>query len=203
MIKKTLLELIQKRLKPIDESNQFGLQYIEAVTDVYWQKFAFNYMNNFGLDPFFYTKSYSVTSVSTDANGEFYVDLPASIIRFPYSVYSTGAEGVVSMYAISADQWSMVPIREDEYRSILNLPVYLAAVEHYYWVQYNKVFFSDNITSEIQSNGVRMNLAVPFTGYTLTEDLPLPSDMEQVLIEHVVNFVQGTPLPDLNNDNNG
>jgi len=48
-----------------------------------------------------------------------------------------------------------------------------------------------------------MNLATPLTGYSLTEDLPLPNDMEQTLIEHIVNFIQGTPLPDLKNDNNG
>lgn len=203
MIKKTLLELIQKRVKPIDENNQFGLQYIESVTDVYWQKFAFNYMNNFGLDPFLYTKSYEVTSILTDTYGEFYIDLPASVIRLPYNLHSTGVEGVVSLYAISASQWDIKPIREHEYRAIQNLSVYLAAAEHYYWVQYDKIFFSDNLTTAIEDNGVRMNLAVPFKIYLLTEDLPLPNDMDETLIEHVVSFIQGTPLPDLKNDNNG
>jgi len=203
MIKQTLLELIRKRVKPIDENNQFGIQHIEAVADNYWQKFAFNYMNNFGLDPFFYTKSYSATSILTDTYGQLYVDLPASIMRLPYTLHSTGAEGVVAIYAISADQWDIIPIREQEYRTIQNLSVYLAAAEHYYWVQYDKIFFSDNLTTAIVDNGVRMNLATPLTGYSLTEDLPLPNDMEQTLIEHIVNFIQGTPLPDLKNDNNG
>lgn len=201
MIKKAFLEIIQKRLKPIDETNQFGLQYIEGVVDVYWQKFAMNYIVQAGADPFFYTKSYNVVSVSTDSNGLLYVDLPESIIRFPYSPYTSGIEGVISMYAISASQWDLKPIREADYYSIRNLEVYLAAAEHYYWVGYDKVFFSDNLTSEITDNGVRMNLMIPFSKYLMTEDLPLPSDMDQVLMEYVINFISGTPTPDLLNNN--
>jgi hypothetical protein len=201
MIKKAFLEIIQKRLKAIDETNQFGHQYIEGVVDIYWQKFAFNYMIRSNMDPSFYTKPYTVTSVSTDSNGLYYIELPESIIRMPYGSYSTGAEGVVAMYAISASQWDLKPIREVEYYSIKNLEVYLAAKEHYYWVGYDKIFFSDNITTDIENNGVRMNLMIPFSKYTLTEDIPLPSDMDQVLSDYVVNYLLGTPLPDLTNDN--
>lgn len=201
MIKKAFLELIQKRLKPIDETNQFGLQYIEGVADIYWQKFAMNYMSKSAMDSSFYTKSYNVTSVSADSNGVFSVDLPANIIRYPSTYYSTGAEGVTSMYALSASQWDFKPIREVEYYSIRNLEVYLAAKEHYYWVGYSKVYFSDNITAEIQSNGVRMNLMIPFSSYGMSEFLPLPNDVDQVLAEYVINYIMGTPLPDLKNNN--
>jgi hypothetical protein len=201
MIKRTFLELIQKRLKSIGETNQFGLQYIETVVDDYWQKFAMNYVSRSGQDASFYTKSYNVTSVSTDSNGLFYVDLPDNIIRYPNIVYSTGSEGVVAIYALSADQWDIKPIREAEYYLIKNLEVYLAASEHYYWVGYDKIYFSDNITAEIQTNGVRLNLMVPFTSYAYTEYLPLPNDMDQKLSDYVVSFLAGTPIPDLHNNN--
>ena len=201
MTKKAFLEIIQKRLKVIDETNQYGLQYIEGVVDIYWQKFALNYITKLGMDPFFYTKEYEVTSVSEASNGEFYVDLPESVIRFPYGLYSNGAEGVVGMYAITSGEWDIKPIREGEYRSIKNLEVYLSAKEHYYWVRYDKIYFSDNLTSNIEDNGIRINLMIPFSKYTMSEDIPLPSDMENVLSEHVVSYLQGTPPPDLINDN--
>jgi len=201
MIKKAILEVIEKRVKPIDETNQFGLQYIQGVCDIYWSKFALNYITKQGLDPFYYTKEFSVMSVSEDSNGQNYIDTPESTIRLPYGLYSNGAEGVVGIYALSASQWDIKPIREGEYRSIKNLEVYTTAKEHYYWVKYNKVYFSDNITDAIKDNGVYMSLMIPFSKYGNTEDIPLPSDMEQVFVEHVISYIQGTPLPDLTNDN--
>jgi hypothetical protein len=42
---------------------------------------------------------------------------------------------------------------------------------------------------------------IPFSKYGMTEDIPLPTDMEQVLAEQVIAYIQGTPLPDLTNDN--
>lgn len=201
MIKKVILEIIQKRVKPIDDTNQFGLQYINSVADIYWQKFAFNYMNNFGLDSFFYSKSYVIPEILTDTNGEYYVELPESVIRMPYGAYSNGSEGVLSIYPFDPTEWPIKPIREHEYRMIKNLPVYLTASEHYYWVNKDRVYFSDNLTIDIVSDGVRMNLAIPFSAYLLTEDVPLPSDMEQPFIEAVIAFIQGTPLPDLKNNN--
>jgi hypothetical protein len=201
MIKKAILEIIEKRVKPIDETNQFGLQYIQGVCDIYWEKFASNYMTKMGMDPYFFTKLYTVASVEVDGQGENYIDLPESIIKFPYGAYSNGSEGVVSMYPITADEWDIKPIREGEYRSIKNLEVYKAAAEHYYWVRYDKIYFSDNLTTNIKTNGVVMNLMIPFSKYGMSEDIPLPSDLEQVLVEHVVSYIQGTPLPDLTNDN--
>lgn len=203
MIKKVILEIIQKRVKPIDDTNQFGLQYINSVADIYWQKFAFNYMNNFGLDSFFYSKMYVIPNILTEPyqDGDYYVELPEKVIRMPYGAYSNGAEGVLSVYPVDIAEWPIKPIREHEYRMIKNLPVYLTASEHYYWVSKDRVYFSDNLTVDIVSDGVRMNLAIPFSAYSLTEDIPLPSDMEQPFIEAVIAFIQGTPPPDLKNDN--
>jgi hypothetical protein len=105
------------------------------------------------------------------------------------------------MYATTSFSSSFKPIRESEYKSIQGLPVYSTVVEYYFWVKYDKIYFSDNITSGIRSAGVTVNLMVPFSTYTLTEDLPIPTDMEQMLWVDVVNYLSGTPQPDLINDN--
>lgn len=201
MTKKSLLEAIQKRLKVLDETNQFGLQYIEGVVGMYWEKMVFNYIAKGGIDPTFYTNMYTKTSVSTDDNGLYYVDIPVKVIRYPNGYYSSGSEGVIAIYAISTGQNKIVPIREAEYYSIKNLEVYLSAAEHYFWVTFDKIYFSDNLTSEITDNGVRLNLLIDFSVYEYTDNLPLPTDMEQVLAEQALNYLLGTPVPDLNNNN--
>ena len=205
MIKKAFLEVIQKRVNPIDESNQFGLQFIEGVTDIFWQQYALNYMNKYGCDPSFFTKNYSTGALSTDSAGRLYADLPESIIKLPQTPNSSGSEGVVAVYEdfTSANISAFKPIRERDYRSILSLPIYSTGTEYYFWVRYDKIFFSDNVTAGIESSGVQVDLMVPFSKYSYTEDLPIPTDLEKMLIVDVVSYIQGTPFVDqLNNNRN-
>lgn len=206
MIKKAFLEVIQKRVNPIDESNQFGVQYIEGVVDVFWQQYALNYMNKYGSDPGFFTKTYSTGALSTDSSGRYYADLPESIIKLPQTPNSSGSEGVVSVYedfTTAANASAFKPIRERDYKSLINLPTYSTGTEYYFWVRYDKIFFSDNISAGIESGGVEVDLMVPFSKYSYTEDLPIPTDLEKLLIVDVVGYIQGTPFVDqLNNNRN-
>jgi hypothetical protein len=202
MTKKVFLEILQKRLKQIDETNLFGIQYLEGITDLFWQDHAMNYFLSSNGDISFYTKRYNNKIPIKDTNGEYYLDLPEKIIRLPQTKNSIGSDGVLKIYSSGEVSDLLVPIRERDYYNIQKLPIYeMPEGEYYYYVKYDKIYFSPNLSPSIIISGVDIDLMIPFSSYLDTEDLPIPTDMRNLLFVNIINFLTGQSPPDLLNNN--
>lgn len=202
MTKKIFLEILQKRLNQIDESNMFGIQYLEGVVDLFWQQHAMNYFLATNGDSAFFTKRYNNQKPVQNIDGEYYLTLPEKIIRLPQVKNSIGSEGVLKIYYSGSPEWLFTPVRERDFWNIQYLPIYETDKnEFYYYVKYDTIYFSDNLTSAIPSSGVELDLMIPFSSYLMTEDLPIPVDMNNSLFVNVIGFLTGQQPPDLLNNN--
>lgn len=204
MKKKAFLEILQKRLKQIDETNQFGIQYLEGVTDMFWQRHAMNYMYKNNGDSTFFTKRYSNNSILTDSNTFYYINIPANTIKLPQTKNSIGSDGIMKVFCRAEPiDWPFIPIRERDFYNLQKSLLYSQDEdEFYYYVKYDKIYFSDNLNSSIINiYGVEVDLMPTFTTYTMTEDLPLPTEMENMIWVDVINFLSGQVPPDLLNNN--
>lgn len=196
MIKKTILEIIKKRLKPIDETNQFGLQYIEGYCDQVWQEFVINMERSSDYDPNFYNKEYTVNGMSGSGVSGYYIDLPEEIINIPKI-----GSGVVSIKIKDTFNY-FEPVSEDDFKHIRTQGVFRQADDVYFYVSYAKIFFGGGgITGTVPTDSMVLTLNIPFSKYLLTEVLPLPSIRESLFIDTVVERLMGTPPPDLINNN--
>lgn len=204
MTKKIFLEILQKRLKQIDETNQYGLQYLEGVTDLFWQRHAMNYMYKNNGDSTFFTKRYTDNSIQTDIYSNYYIDLPASTIKLPQTKNSIGSNGVMKVFCNAEPiDWLFIPVREKDFFNLQKTILYSQPEdEYYYYVKYDKIYFSNNLTSTIVSTfGVDVDLMPTFTTYSLSEDLPIPTEMENMIWVDIINFLTEQKIPDLLNNN--
>lgn len=197
MIKRAILELIQHRLRPLDETEHFPLSFIEGMCDLAWESWCNEASNNPKDDVGFYTKLYDSVAVQENVEQNYYYAiLPVGILNL-----NRIGDGVISINQVEAIDNDFKPLSERDFRLIKGQEVNRTGSDIYYFVTYDRVYFSDSMTDDIASVGVDMNLVIPFSSYEDTERLPFPSGKALEFVKMVIDIIQGTPEPDLTNKN--
>lgn len=189
MTRKALIELVTKRLKFTDDKKQYPVPYVQGALDIIWQQLCTQTYDESFQDIHFYTKKYVAVTVTEDTGKElYYMDLPEEIIRLPRI-----GEGVISINQINSRSADFKPLREMDFRLMTTQEVYRVGGDIYYYVDYNRVFFGDSMTSEIAAAGVDVDMCIPFSKYDLDEELPLPAGQSNVFVDMALNYLAPTP----------
>lgn len=197
MTRKALLELIGHRMKSVDSTEQFPVRYIEGICDITWASWCTDSANDKNQDFNFFTKSYPAVTVTLDSGSGYYSStLPEQALKLPRV-----GDGVISVNQINSMDNDFKPISEKNFRLMRGQEVNRTGTDIYFYVTYDTVFFSESMDASIASSGVDMRLSIPFSKYTLSEELPMPSGKELEFISAVVNLIQGTPPTNLTNKN--
>lgn len=197
MTRKALLELIQHRLKQVDSTEQFPLLYIEGMCDVVWGSWSSEAVNALNQDANFFTKAFNAVDVTEDVDsGYFFSTLPEQIVKL-----NRVGDGVMSINQINAKDNDFKPIKERDFRLMKGQEVDRTGSDIYFYVTYDTVFYGNSMTNDIADSGVDMRLAIPFSKYSYSEQLPLPAGKEMEFTEAVINLIIGTPPTNLTNKN--
>lgn len=191
MQKNKLIESIQYRLKPVDETEQFPYQVVEAYADQVYRAFvemAHKKNDIYELD--YLAKRYdSVPVVQDGVTDQYYSTLPEVIIDSKYGVRRiTQAKDTSS---------SFVPATDQEIRYMYGSNADLLDTTILYTSRQNRVDYY-GIGTSITS--VSMHLIIPLEKYGDEDEVNIPGGGFGEFVTAVVNYAMGTPLPDLLNN---
>lgn len=197
MTKKSLIELLQKRLGPVDGKHY---QVVEGYATLAWQQILYDTFRKDinGLD--FYAKEFNgatrvACTLDTNRN-RYYSTLPCPIVQLPDK-----SAGVRTISTAEGDSLEFCPITERVSKLKSYQTSNLLDGMVYFQVRYDQVWYDENMPALIADYGVRMVLVPTFDYYSESEEIPIPSGQSQVFVEMVVKFAQGTPPEDMLNDN--
>jgi hypothetical protein len=197
MTRKALLELVRHRVKSTDSTEQFPIQYIEAICDTVWASFSSEAVNLKTQDMNFFTKKYPAVTVDYDEDSEYFsLTLPEQILKL-----NRVGDGVISINQLNSIDNDFKPISEKNFRLSKGQEVNRTGADIYFFVTYDTVQFNQSMTDAIADVGVDLRLSIPFSAYLLTEELPLPVGKEMEFVGAVVGMIQGTPDTGLINKN--
>ena len=196
MTRKTLIELVQKRLKFVDEKKQFPALYVEKAMDIVWQQLIVQTYDESAQDINYYSKQYTISVVEDVEDELYHSDLPVEMLRLPRI-----GEGVININQINSRDADFKPLRKSDFRLMTSQEVYRTGGDIYWYTEYNKVYYGDSMTDEIANVGVEMNIVIPFSAYDFDEELPLPAGQSQVFVDMAVNYLAGTPPTNTDNKN--
>lgn len=187
MTRQAIIENIYFRLQ-----RRFPKTYIENTMDLIWEQFCDILIKQ--DDPFFYTRKYEDVDVLLDATTDrYYANIPATTVR----------DGVISIYPKQSRDLYIVQIPERDFRLMAAQEVnQVSDGKIFFYVNFNRVFFDENMTSLLASEGVSMDLIVTLSAYDIGEEIPIPKINNMSFIDAVVNYLQGTPVINLLDVNN-
>lgn len=181
MTRQALIENIDFRLQ-----RRFPKTYIEGVIDMIWEQFCDILIKQ--DDPFFYTKKYEDVDVTLDAaTNRYYSDIPALTLR----------DGVIAIYPSASRDLSIIQIPERDFRLMADQEVLQVSEKIYCYVNFNKIYYDENMTSTLASAKVSMDLLVTFSEFAITDEIPIPKIGNLTLIDAVIQYIQGTPMINL------
>lgn len=185
MTRRAIIEHIDFMLQ-----RRFPKAHIEGVMDLVWEQFSDILLKQ--DDSFFFTRKYEDVAVTLDSvNGRYYSDIPTTVVR----------DGVVSVYAKASEDLDMVQVSEKDFRLMGLLESNTVNTQIMYYVNFNRIFFNNQMTSLIAAEGVSMDLIITLSSYDITEDIPIPKIGNISFIDAVINYLKGIPAIDLSNLN--
>jgi hypothetical protein len=181
MTRQALIENIDFRMQ-----RRFPKTYIEGVIDMVWEQFCDILIKQ--DDAFFYTKKYEDVDVTLDvATDRYYSDIPALTVR----------GGIVSIYPEASRDSSIIQISERDFRLMADQEVFQVSEKIYCYVNFNRIYFDENMTSTIAAAGVSMDLLVTFSAFDIDDEIPIPKIGNVSLVDAVINYLTGTPMINL------
>lgn len=200
MTKKALLELLQKRLGPVDGKYY---QVVEGYASLAWEQLLNEVFNRDikGLD--FYAKEFSGTtkvSVTKDTNRDrYYSTLPCPIVQLSNKNHPFA--GVRTISTEQADSLEFCPTNERDEKLKAYQTSHTIDDMIYFKVRYDKIWYDENMTDLIADYGVRMVLVPTFDYYSASEEIPIPGGQSHMFIKMVLEIATGMPPEDVLNDN--
>jgi len=144
----------------------------------------------------FVTKAYYDVDVTLDATTERYSsDLPAPILQVQGLT-----DGVRNINTVKGTEFSFFPITEDEWELYRGTLADTINTKIGYMVKRNEVWYY-NFNTTISK--VRMELVVPFSEFSNTDEVPLPAGKDQTLVQGVIDLLTQTVPKELKVDENG
>ena len=161
-----------------------------AIERVYEQNIGVLLKKNFR----YWTKRYTGQTVTLDATeNRYYTTLPASIVQIP-----NVTNGVLSVNIQQGTDMNFYQTTEENIE-YLNGSIGDNINEKIgYFVQRDKIWYH-NITAIQAAAGVKLILAINFSDFAATDEVPLPSGID--LIQMAINFILQRPEDDRKNDN--
>jgi hypothetical protein len=185
MTRQAIIETIDFRLQ-----RRFPKPFIESSMDFIWEQLCDILIKQ--NDVFYYTQKYEDVTVTLDAvTDRYYSDLPATVVR----------DGVVRVYGKTSRDLDFIQIPERDFRLMGLQEVYDISQKVYFYVNYNRVFFDDNMTSIVANEGVSMDLLTTLSDFLISADIPLPKVNNVSFIDAVIDYLQGTPTIELKDVN--
>jgi len=201
--KKALVELIRHRANGELEAKQLGK--VSDQMTAYYVGRVYNSMlaevlaKNFSnTDP--YVKEYTGVSISQDGTTNvYYSTLPEKIINIP----RRAGNSVISIRGAQSESIEFAPMKNNMFRIIDGLDVDMVddVIGYVCKPQNNRVEYQ-GMTATVASGTVKMELIVPFETYDDTDEISIPTGMDEVLIRRTVDLIMGIPDADRINDNN-
>lgn len=200
MIKKIeLIELIQDRLsgemsedslgslhEDIVEYN-IGRAYNSAMINIYRRQ-SYNIDN--------YAKRFKGISVTYDSDEELYKSiLPANIVQIPRI-----GGGIVKVQQSKGRGLIFQPVTDTDIELSYDLDVELVDDVIGYTLVGNELTYY-NMTSQVASGGVKMDLVIPFEEYGYEDNVPMPSGSDFDVYSMTVEMLLGKPPADQLNNN--
>lgn len=196
MTKWEIVDTIRNIVDPSGVNPRFRPQQIEAVIELVYNQYTMSLTPD-QYDNFdFMTKEYTAQTVTLDSTtNRYYTDLPVPVV--PLRIPSEAVKHINTNQGTDLD---FIPCTETIWELRDGLFSHDIDTVVAYVVRYNKVWYSDTMTSDIADAGVRMVIAVPFSAFDDTEDVNLPMGGID-LIQSVVQILSGTQPMNLKNDN--
>lgn len=200
MTREVIIRAIGYRLKPIDNTGQFHLKFIQSWCDIVWEQKISEYIKNGMTDDHFYKKSFEGVVSEDPESGRNYISLPEKVLSIPIQM-----GGAVSIHEKDSLEYDFKLTTERDFRLFQKQDVIsVNDVDDVYYFYYTKdrIWF-DTLPSDLVSGGVSLDLMIPFSSYDIDEDLPIPvsDDYVNSFVNTVVMMIAGTPVPNLNNNN--
>lgn len=131
------------------------------------------------LAPF--RKRYHNIGISKDEYDMYYSNLPTSVanVDIPVLIYPTKVDDII-----------FVPTEDGEMAVLNNLDVSIISDTILYRIQGNKIYY-EWMNSDIDE--VRLELIPDIEGLDWDEDIYVPQNLDEVLVETTVNFLMGSP----------
>ena len=199
--KKALIELVRQRANGELEAKQLGkvsdtmvAYYVGRVYNSILAEVLTKGFSN--TDP--YVKEYTGMAISQDGTtNTYYSTLPEKIISIP----RRSGNGVVSIRGTQSESIEFAPMTNNMFRIIDGLDVDEVDDVIGYVYKNGKVEYK-GMTTTVASGTVKMELIIPFESYDDTDEINIPTGMDEVLIRRAVDLIMGIPDADRINDNN-
>lgn len=158
-------------------------QMVRSIPDYRWDDFDF------------ITKEYTSEVAAEDSTtGRYYVDLPAPLVAF-----SVPAEAVRHVNTNQGTDLDFIPLRETDWELANGLFSHDNINVIGYIPRQDKIWFTENMTSDIATAGVRLVLAIPFSSFDDDDTVTMPGgDVD--IISMVMQILQGVQPAQLKTD---
>lgn len=201
------VDIIQSRLKPVDQSGQFHPETIRKAMSFIWNQLIADTITGgdvVGLD--FYSAEYLSQTASQDADtSEYYIDLPAAICT---TISDKDIQkGVRNLDFMTSRGFTFVPTTSKAYRLYSGQTVLdvISTKKIFYLIRRDKIIFVGTISAAniaiLTGAGVRFDLVQSLDAYGYTEEFIAPGGKYEDFLLKTVNYLMGTPPVDLKNDN--
>ena len=169
------ISLIRKRVKfPIHEE-----VIREALTKAY-NSLMTEEARSGNLTPF--RKNYTI-EIQKDSDDIYYSDLPIGTLSIKDNLL---------IYTKNKKDIDFIPIEDGELAVFNNLDVSLISSTILYEINGRKIYYY-NIGDEFNETQVRASIVPDISELPITDDVYVPMNLDEVLIETAVNFLSGTP----------
>ena len=187
MTKKEIMDFCEEVIND-DQVHPRVIEY--AIERVYEQNIGMLLKKNFR----YWTKRYTSQTVTLDATeNRYYTTLPASIVQIP-----NVTNGVLSINTQQGTGLNFYQTTEENIEYLNNTIGDSINQKIGYFVQRDKVWYH-NITAIQATAGVKLILAINFSDFAATDEVPLPSGIN--LIQMAIDFIKQKPVDDRKNDN--
>jgi hypothetical protein len=146
----------------------------------------------------FLAKEYLNVAISLDSTRDiYYSTLPVQVIQFPL-----GECGIVNISTMQGRSMEFLPATANDLRYFHDIEAGTVIIDQIFYTPYfDRVDYSDNITSDIVSAGVRMLLIRSFDAISGTENITVPKGQPYDLINATINMMKNVTPLDLRNNN--
>jgi hypothetical protein len=195
MTKKQWIDYVRLIVDPTGKSPRCRPEVIEWTIDKVYAQAVRTIPEHRWEDFDFITKEYTGQAATEDSTtGRYYVDLPAPLVAF-----SVPAEAVRHVNTAEGTDLDFVPLRETDWELANGLFSHDVATVIGYIPRQDKIWFTENMTSDIATAGLRLVLAIPFSSFDDDDTVTMPTGDVDV-ISMVLQILQGVQMPQLKTD---
>jgi|GEM_PF-5571529 len=201
--KKALVELVRHRANGELQAKQLGkvgdqmtAYYIGRVYNSMLSEVLARSFSN--TDP--YVKEYTGIAITQDATTNVYYSTPTqSMVNIP----RRAGNGIISIRATQSESIEFAPMTNNMFRIIDGLDVdQIDDVIGYVAKPQNGRIEYKGMTSTVASGTVKVEMIVPFEAYDDTDEISIPTGMDEILIRRAVDLIMTIPDADKINDGN-